>query len=33
MDEERQLRIIELMDEYGIDADVAEQLLLDEEES
>ena len=33
MNEERELKIYELMDEYGIDQDAAEQLLLDEEES
>lgn len=31
-DTERQLKIYEIMDQYGIDADAAEQLLMDEEE-
>lgn len=32
MEEERGIRLYEIMDEYDVDMDVAEQLLLDEEE-
>lgn len=32
MDEERELRIFAIMDEYDVDMDTAEQMLLDEEE-
>lgn len=32
MREEREIRLFEIMDEYGVDMDVAELLLQDEEE-